>query len=163
MMPTLALFLGRPHCAARGLKALIEAGEVKVDGALERDPSARLFEGARIDFEAPPAQESPLAGEDLPLKVVFEDEHLTVTVDANLIMLTLLIVRACSLLEAACEGIIPPQPLPLVAAIGGSVISCSVSEPPTYRRPSPSDRQRERSPQRNTSRKIEPRLLSQSQ
>jgi 23S rRNA pseudouridine1911/1915/1917 synthase len=60
------------------LKALIEAGEVKVDGALERDPSARLAEGARIDFEAPPPQESPLSGEDLPLKVVFEDEHLIV-------------------------------------------------------------------------------------
>jgi 23S rRNA pseudouridine1911/1915/1917 synthase len=60
------------------LKALIEAGEVKVDGALERDPSARLAEGARIDFEAPPPQESPLSGEDLPLEVVFEDEHLIV-------------------------------------------------------------------------------------
>jgi 23S rRNA pseudouridine1911/1915/1917 synthase len=60
------------------LKALIEAGEVKVDGALERDPSTRLLEGARIEFEAPPAEDSPLAGEDLPLKVVFEDEHLIV-------------------------------------------------------------------------------------
>jgi 23S rRNA pseudouridine1911/1915/1917 synthase len=60
------------------LKALIEAGEVKVDGAVTRDPSTRLAAGARVDFEAPPPEESPLAGEDLPLKVVFEDQHLIV-------------------------------------------------------------------------------------
>ncbi len=60
------------------LKALIEAGEIKVDGAVARDPSMRLIEGARIAFEAPPPQESPLAGEDLPLAVVYEDEHLIV-------------------------------------------------------------------------------------
>ena len=60
------------------LKALIEAGEVKVDGAVARDPSMRLIEGARIVFEAPPPEESPLAGEDLPLAVVYEDEHLIV-------------------------------------------------------------------------------------
>src|SRR5271165_6411898 len=60
------------------LKALIEAGEIKVDGAVARDPSMRLIEGVRIAFEAPPAQESPLAGEDLPLAVVYEDEHLIV-------------------------------------------------------------------------------------
>src|SRR5271165_4326304 len=60
------------------LKALIEAGEIKVGGAVARDPSMRLIEGVRIAFEAPPAQESPLAGEDLPLAVVYEDEHLIV-------------------------------------------------------------------------------------
>jgi 23S rRNA pseudouridine1911/1915/1917 synthase len=60
------------------LKALIEAGEIKVNGAVARDPSMRLIEGARIAFEAPPPEESPLAGEDLPLTVVYEDEHLIV-------------------------------------------------------------------------------------
>ena len=60
------------------LKALIEAGEVKVDGAVARDPSMRLIEAARIVFEAPLAEESTLAGEDLPLAVVYEDEHLIV-------------------------------------------------------------------------------------
>ncbi|HUB76355.1 MAG TPA: RluA family pseudouridine synthase [Solirubrobacteraceae bacterium] len=38
----------------------------------------RLAEGARIAFEAPTAEDSPLVGEDLPLAVVFEDEHLIV-------------------------------------------------------------------------------------
>ena len=60
------------------LKALIEAGEVNVDGKVARDPSMRLIEGARIVFEAPPPEESPLAGEDLPLALVYEDEHLIV-------------------------------------------------------------------------------------
>ncbi|MGB3581587.1 MAG: RluA family pseudouridine synthase, partial [Roseiarcus sp.] len=60
------------------LKALIEAGEVSVDGSMALDPSLRVVEGARIAFEAPPAEDSPLVGEDLPLAVVFEDEHLIV-------------------------------------------------------------------------------------
>ncbi len=60
------------------LKALIEAGEIRVDGAVARDPSMRLAEGARITFEAPQVRESPLLGEDLPLDVVHEDEHLIV-------------------------------------------------------------------------------------
>ena len=60
------------------LKALIEAGEIWVDGAVARDPSMRLAEGATIAFEAPEAEESPLLGEDLPLDVIYEDEHLIV-------------------------------------------------------------------------------------
>ena len=60
------------------IKALIEAGEVSVDGERARDPSARLSEGARILFEAPPPEDAPLRGEKLPLDVVFEDEHIIV-------------------------------------------------------------------------------------
>jgi 23S rRNA pseudouridine1911/1915/1917 synthase len=60
------------------IKALIEAGEVSVDGETARDPAARLSEGQRILFEAPPPEDTPLQGEDLPLDVVFEDEHLIV-------------------------------------------------------------------------------------
>ena len=60
------------------LKALIEAGEVRVDGAVASDASMRLAEGARIAFEAPHAADSPLIGEDLPLDIVYEDEHLIV-------------------------------------------------------------------------------------
>ena len=58
------------------LKALIEAGEVRVDGASRAIPT-RLGR-ARIAFEAPPPEESPLVGEDMPLAVVYEDEHLIV-------------------------------------------------------------------------------------
>jgi 23S rRNA pseudouridine1911/1915/1917 synthase len=77
-------FLGQAAAARRialsrtRLKALIEAGEVKVDESVARDPSTRLSAGARIVFEAPPAEESTIAGEDIQLAVVYEDEHLIV-------------------------------------------------------------------------------------
>jgi 23S rRNA pseudouridine1911/1915/1917 synthase len=60
------------------LKALIEEGLVAVDGAVAREPAALLAAGAKIGVVAPPAEESAVAGEDLPLHVVFEDEHLVV-------------------------------------------------------------------------------------
>ncbi len=60
------------------LKALIEVGEVAVDGVEMRDPSAKLVEGAKIAVVTPPAEESDVAGEDLPLDIVFEDGHLIV-------------------------------------------------------------------------------------
>jgi 23S rRNA pseudouridine1911/1915/1917 synthase len=60
------------------LKALIEAGDVSIDGGMARDPSTRLAAGARISFEAPAPEESTLKGEDMALAVVYEDEHLIV-------------------------------------------------------------------------------------
>jgi 23S rRNA pseudouridine1911/1915/1917 synthase len=77
-------FLGQAAAAKRialsrtRLKALIEAGEVRVDERIARDPSMRLAAGARIAFEAPPPEESPLIGEDIQLAVIYEDEHLIV-------------------------------------------------------------------------------------
>jgi len=77
-------FLGQAAAARRialsrtRLKALIEAGEVRIDERVARDPSIRLAAGARIAFEAPAAQDSPLVGEDIQLAVVYEDEHLIV-------------------------------------------------------------------------------------
>jgi 23S rRNA pseudouridine1911/1915/1917 synthase len=60
------------------LKALVEAGEVSVDGRVARDPAMRLAAGARIAFEAPAPEDSTIAGEDIALAVVYEDEHLIV-------------------------------------------------------------------------------------
>jgi 23S rRNA pseudouridine1911/1915/1917 synthase len=77
-------FLGQAAAARRialsrtRLKALIEAGEVRVDEKVARDPSTRLAAGARIVFEAPMPEDSPLIGEDIQLAVVYEDEHLIV-------------------------------------------------------------------------------------
>jgi 23S rRNA pseudouridine1911/1915/1917 synthase len=77
-------FLGQAAMARRvalsrtRLKALIEAGEVRIDENFVRDPSTRLAAGARIVFEAPPPEESTIAGEDIQLAVVYEDEHLIV-------------------------------------------------------------------------------------
>jgi 23S rRNA pseudouridine1911/1915/1917 synthase len=77
-------FLGQAAAARRvalsrtRLKALIEAGEVRINESIARDPSTRLAAGARIAFEAPPPEESTIAGEDIQLAVVYEDEHLIV-------------------------------------------------------------------------------------
>jgi len=60
------------------LKALIEAGEVAIEGAAARDPAVKVVAGERIAVAAPPAREAPLAGEDIPLSIVHEDEHLVV-------------------------------------------------------------------------------------
>jgi 23S rRNA pseudouridine1911/1915/1917 synthase len=60
------------------LKALIEEGRVAVDGVAARDPAAKLTEGAKVVVVAPPASEPDLVGEDVPLDIVFEDEHLIV-------------------------------------------------------------------------------------
>ncbi len=77
-------FLGQAAAARRialsrtRLKALIEAGEVKIDERIARDPSMKLIAGTRIAFEAPAAEDSPLIGEDIQFAVVYEDEHLIV-------------------------------------------------------------------------------------
>ena len=60
------------------LKTLIEAGEVLVDGAVARDPAMKVASGAHIAVAAPVAEESPLVGEDIALKIAYEDEHLVV-------------------------------------------------------------------------------------
>ena len=60
------------------LKALIEAGQATIDGAEARDPAARLVAGATIAIAVPPAEDAAIAGEDLPLEIVFEDAHLLI-------------------------------------------------------------------------------------
>ncbi len=79
-------FLGQA-AAARGLalsrtriKALIEAGEVTVDGLTATDPAARLWPGANIRLTPPPPEDAAAKGEDLPLDIVFEDDALIVIV-----------------------------------------------------------------------------------
>lgn len=60
------------------IKALIEQGEVAIDGARAADPAAKLAEGQRIRLEAPPPEDSPLKAERLPLAVAYEDDDLIV-------------------------------------------------------------------------------------
>ena len=59
------------------IQALIEAGEVAVDGAAAWTRRRSSRKGAHR-FEAPPPSEAPLSGEEMPLAIVFEDEHLIV-------------------------------------------------------------------------------------
>ena len=60
------------------LKGLIQKGKVSVNDNVTLDPSMRLSSGDRIRLETPPPEEGPVIGEDMPLNIVFEDEHLIV-------------------------------------------------------------------------------------
>ncbi len=59
-------------------KTLIEAGCLALDGATVRDGNRKLKTGEVLALRVPPAEEAEPAGEDLPLVVVYEDEHLVV-------------------------------------------------------------------------------------
>ena len=60
------------------VKALIAEGAVEVDGKIATSPSTKLSDRAEFSIALPPPE--PLAAEpqDIPLDIVFEDEHLLV-------------------------------------------------------------------------------------
>ena len=60
------------------LKALIEDGRVRVDGAVVADAARKIGAGAVVTLETPPPEDAAIAGQDIPLDIVFEDEHLIV-------------------------------------------------------------------------------------
>jgi 23S rRNA pseudouridine1911/1915/1917 synthase len=59
-------------------KALILAGQVAIGGAPVRDPGHRVSAGDVIGVVLPAAEDSEVAGEDIPLNIVFEDDELLV-------------------------------------------------------------------------------------
>ena len=60
------------------LQALIADGHVAVSGQVETSAKAKVPEGARFEIRVPPAVEAEAQPQDIPLNVVFEDEHLIV-------------------------------------------------------------------------------------
>ncbi|MGH7298955.1 MAG: RluA family pseudouridine synthase [Candidatus Rokuibacteriota bacterium] len=60
------------------LKGLIEAGRVVVDGRRVVKAGHRVRPGERVDVSIPTAPREGLAAETIPLRVVFEDEHVLV-------------------------------------------------------------------------------------
>lgn len=65
--------LSRSRC-----KALVEQGCLFMDGAPLTDPSAKVREGAVYRLDVPAPVEATPKPEDIPLEVLFEDEHLIV-------------------------------------------------------------------------------------
>jgi len=59
-------------------KALILAGHVAIGGVTIRDPGYRVNAGSRVVLELPDADEPELAGEAIPLRIVFEDDDILV-------------------------------------------------------------------------------------
>ena len=66
------------HISRSRIKALLEDGRVAVDGHETRDASRKLAAGQTAAFELPPPEPAEPKGEDIPLDVVFEDDHLLV-------------------------------------------------------------------------------------
>lgn len=60
------------------VKALISEGRVKLRGAAVSQASGKAAAGAPFTIEVPPPIEDRASPEDIPLPIVFEDEHLIV-------------------------------------------------------------------------------------
>ena len=60
------------------IKALIGEGKVRVDGSPVSQASAKSPEGARFEIMVPPPADAKAAPEEIPLTIVYEDEHLIV-------------------------------------------------------------------------------------
>tara|TARA_R110002096_G_scaffold108667_1_gene237772 strand:+ start:1660 stop:2658 length:999 start_codon:yes stop_codon:yes gene_type:complete len=60
------------------LTALIKGGHVTLDGAAVSNPSAKVVGGATYVLTIPPAEAAIPEPEDIPIDVLYEDEHLIV-------------------------------------------------------------------------------------
>ena len=60
------------------VQSLIAEGRVEIDGAPATSASAKVAEGANFSITVPPAVEAEAKPQDIPLDIVFEDEHLIV-------------------------------------------------------------------------------------
>ena len=60
------------------VQALIASGAVTVDGKAATQPSAKVLADAPFTISVPPAVDPEARAQDIPLEVVFEDEHLIV-------------------------------------------------------------------------------------
>ncbi|WP_420140290.1 RluA family pseudouridine synthase [Sphingomonas sp.] len=73
-----ALAAAIPTLSRERLKALISSGAVTVDGRLLRDPATKVSGGNAAEVALPDPAPAGNAAQDIPLTVVFEDEHLIV-------------------------------------------------------------------------------------
>jgi 23S rRNA pseudouridine1911/1915/1917 synthase len=60
------------------LKGLIEAGAIRVNGAVITEPKRKVHPGDSIEIEMPDAEDPEPKGEAIPLDVLFEDEDVIV-------------------------------------------------------------------------------------
>ncbi|MDA7787883.1 RluA family pseudouridine synthase [Sphingomonadaceae bacterium] len=60
------------------VKALISEGKVQIAGKPAKSGSTKIAAGAAFSIEQPPAAQAAAQPQDIPLNVVFEDEHLIV-------------------------------------------------------------------------------------
>ena len=74
-----ALAITLPTLSRERLKALISSGQVSdAQGSLARDPAMKVLPGSRFSVAVPDPAPAHNEAQDIPLNVVFEDEHLIV-------------------------------------------------------------------------------------
>ncbi len=73
-----ALATALPTLSRERLKALISAGDVAVAGTTVRDPSRKVAGGEVVAVAVPAPTPATAQAQDIPLQIVFEDEHLLV-------------------------------------------------------------------------------------
>src|SRR3954447_616183 len=73
-----ALAAAVPTLSRERLKTLIRTGAVEVSGKPIRDPATKVHGGESLRVEVPEPEPSHNAPQDIPLTIVFEDEHLLV-------------------------------------------------------------------------------------
>lgn len=67
-----------PHLSRAHIQRLIKEGQVTVDGETRLKPAARIAGGETIAIQIPPAVPQPLAAEQIPLDVVYQDDEVVV-------------------------------------------------------------------------------------
>ena len=73
-----ALAAAIPTLSRERLKALVSAGAVEVDGRQERDPARKMKGGEAVSVAIPAARPAEAEGQDIPLDIRYEDDHLLV-------------------------------------------------------------------------------------
>jgi len=74
----LAAAVSEQNVSRTRVKSLIEAGHASIDGATVKDPSQLLRAGQIAGLRLPPPTDPAPSGENIPLQIVYEDEHLLV-------------------------------------------------------------------------------------
>lgn len=67
-----------PDISRTRIKRFIEKGQVTLGGETIVDPARRVKPGLEMTIELPPPEPAVPQGEDIPLDVIYEDEHLIV-------------------------------------------------------------------------------------
>lgn len=76
-----------PEYSRARLQQLIQDGLVKVNGKVVVKPSFAIAMGDRVEVEVPPPQPSTLAGENIPLEILFEnDDFLVINKPAGMVV-----------------------------------------------------------------------------
>lgn len=67
-----------PHLSRAHIQRLIKEGQVTVEGETRLKPAARIAGGETIAIQIPPAVPQPLAAEQIPLDIVYQDDEVVV-------------------------------------------------------------------------------------